>query len=183
MRRLAKLVGDHPWFVSLVLVAAVAAHALVVRAGLLSNPWVTVTDQTVDSQVSLHLGLAGVAAVVAGFAGVVVVFVLQSASPRFRRFRQLAPRGVRSTSLSIVAAPMGSAVLALACGLLVMGGYGTLAMWGFELGLLVLFHGLLRTMAFFRSMIKLVQYDDAGDLKDERKAVHAGRASRERGGL
>jgi len=145
MGKVKATIADHPWIVTLLLVAAVV----------------------------VHLGLASVAALTAGFAGVVVVFVLQSSSPRFRRFRYDAAGSVRSWSISVIGAPTAAALIGLAAALLAALSRTLVAAWVLELGLLVLLHGLVRMMFFFGAMITLVQYDDTAEIKDDRKKAAA----------
>ncbi|MGH3873538.1 MAG: hypothetical protein ACRDSR_18840 [Pseudonocardiaceae bacterium] len=54
---------------------------------------------------TIYLGTAGAAAIVAGLAGIILVFVIGSSSPRLRNFRDAAGKPLRRTWTTIIAEP------------------------------------------------------------------------------
>lgn len=91
-------VQDHPLYVSLSILAAVAAQAALTWMGQLPNLWAGTLAQEDSVTVTLFLGTAAAAAILAGFAGVVVVFGLTADGDRpsgWRRGRASGATGLR----------------------------------------------------------------------------------------
>jgi hypothetical protein len=107
----------------------------------------------------LFLGAATVAAMVAGFAGVVVIFALGSGSERFRYMRIRGGLRLRSNWTSVVA------VSFLAAGLSVAAAFMRLTdidgwIWAFEASALFLIHASCRLVWLLRQIASVVVSDD-----------------------
>jgi hypothetical protein len=166
-RRTSKLLviaEDHPGRVNLVLTCLVAAQAFVAHFWLhgLSPGRALTRSASVGNASVLFLGGATVAAMVAGFAGVVVVFALSSTSDRVQVFRRAGGRRLLSNWTSPVSVAFLAAALSLAASYLCLVHARGWAWW-FELSLLYLTHGAVRLLWLLRTLARIVASDDKGD--------------------
>jgi hypothetical protein len=82
------LMLDHPHWCSLLLILVVAMHWLLASRHPNTDLLRALDQSAIKGQVAeLYISVTGVSALASGFAGVVIVFGLQSESSRFRRFR------------------------------------------------------------------------------------------------
>lgn len=153
------MLRDRPWTVTLGLVAAVAGHAALSIRWPALDIWSRLIQSEFD-QVALYLGLAGVAAMAGGFAGVVIVFGLESQGERFLTFRTAGGRSLRSNWLSVIGSSFGSAGLAVGAALLDGLGGSSAGGWAFELSALLITHAILRMLGLLSSMMRVVAADD-----------------------
>jgi hypothetical protein len=156
---------DRPRSVTFTLLALAAAHTVM---GLTFWPASSVSrliSQTPATDVaghvsSLALGVAGVAAMVGGFAGVVVVFGLSSNDERFREVRLKASSSLRRNWTSIVTLPLVSAFGALIAAALAIGLMATGALIVLEFCVLLVAHGAVRLTVVLNQLIKVVHASD-----------------------
>jgi len=164
-RRLQAGFVDHPTVVTGLLAALVAAQFTIAAL------WVPQMDLSLlfgqlpvadlrSTLTQLALGLAGVAAMVGGFAGVVVVFGLSSEDARFREVRMKAATSLRRNWTSVVTTPLvaafGSLVAAGAAGIGVFG----VSVWILEICLLLAAHGSVRLVIILRELVTVVHRAD-----------------------
>ena len=100
VRVFSPLVGwiiDHPGQTNKgLLLAAVVAHLGAIMFWPEANPWAYLFPEG-SEPVTVSLAIVGTGALLAGFAGVVVVFGLQSNSARFRKLRRDGGTELQST--------------------------------------------------------------------------------------
>jgi hypothetical protein len=172
VKRLLSTFVDHPTVVTTLLVGIVAVQFTVSALWLhdldfsLFFSQLSANEQrSVLSQ--LALGLAGVAAMVGGFAGVVVVFGLSSEDARFREVRMKAATSLRRNWTSVVTTPLvaafGALLAAAAAGAEAFG----VCLWTIELCLLLAAHGAVRLVVILRELVKVVHRADEGATRHE----------------
>lgn len=151
---------DHPWTVNAALLVLVVLHAIPSLYGWIPNVWsgLSVAEPALAS--SVYLGFLGAASIVAGFAGVVVIFGLSGESAKFRQFRLVGGRALSQNWTSTIASGFLAAGLSLVAALLTIGSAGRLAPWFFELAILLLIHGSIRLIWLMRGLVGTVAADD-----------------------
>ena len=164
--------ADYPFFVTVVLVLAVLGHfwlsqtlpslnvALRLAEADPSNPRETLS--------SLALGVAGVSAMVGGFAGVVVVFGLGTENDRFRLLRMHGGRRLRASWISVVLSSFAGAFLAVVAAVLVVAFGGEPGMWVMELCILLAAHGAIRLTVLLAGLAKIVDQEDIDATREKR---------------
>lgn len=160
-KRFMAAVRDHPSGLDLVLLAVVAIHFLATLFGYVPNIWAGLASATDQASVrAVYLAMLGPAAIVAGFAGVVVVFGLQSSSNRFREFRVAAGKALKRTWIASTLSGFVAVLLCVGAALSSVAGAPQIAPWFFELAILILAHGALRLVWILQGLIGIVQADD-----------------------
>ncbi|HWL59754.1 MAG TPA: hypothetical protein VNQ48_02595 [Microbacteriaceae bacterium] len=165
MRRIASFLLDHPSAVTLVLTLIVVAHFLV---SLLWLPWLAPAqlfsavpdDDRSNAVAQLAIGVAGVAAMVGGFAGVVVVFGLSSDDERFRKVRLKAATSLQRNWMSVVTTPLIAAFGAFMAAVAATAGAIGLSAWLLELCVLLAGHGAVRLVVVLFELVKVVHQSD-----------------------
>lgn len=160
---------DHPWSVNIALVVLVALHAVPSMLGVIPNVWSALADADAAVATSVYLGFLGAASIVAGFAGVVVIFGLSGESAKFRQFRLVGGLALSRNWISTIASGFLAAGLALVAALLALSGAGAFSPWFFELGILFLIHGSVRLIWLMKGLVHAVAADDA--LKERQASV------------
>jgi hypothetical protein len=95
---------------------AVAAHGLLSWPYPWLNPYVDLqvdNKATASTAVVIYLGTSGAAAVLAGLAGVILVFVVGSPSPRVRNFRYAAGKPLHASWTSVVTESFAATILGI----------------------------------------------------------------------
>jgi len=152
---------DQPFWVDLGLVVLVGAHFAATTLGYLPNVWAALADPSKQGAAqALYLAWLQPAAIVAGFAGVVVIFGLTASSDRFKTFRATAGRSLRRTWVSSSLSGFEAVALAVAAAMVSIAGLANLAPFLFELALLLLLHGALRLIWILAGLIGIVRADD-----------------------
>ncbi|PZS40260.1 MAG: hypothetical protein DLM62_03820 [Pseudonocardiales bacterium] len=162
---------DRPALVSVSLVLAVAGHGLLTWPYHWLNPFKSLQADDKDMinlAVTIYLGTAGAAAIVAGLAGVILVFVIGSSSPRLRSFRDAAGKPLRKTWTVIIAEPFAGTLLGILAAITQTTSGRIAAPWLFELGIVALVHGSLRLLWLLREMVAIVGADDHEATRDDR---------------
>lgn len=165
IRRLGGHLLDHPSTVTLILGAVVAIHFGV------SKLWIPELSPSLlfdaldpaslpTAVASLALGVAGVAAMVGGFAGVVVVFGLSSDDERFRLVRLNASTSLRRNWMSIVTTPLAAAFGALLAAASATAWRPGAALWILEACLLLVAHGAMRLVILLNELVRVVHFAD-----------------------
>ncbi|MFD4958428.1 hypothetical protein [Microbacterium sp. NPDC058389] len=113
-----------------------------------------------DAFASLATGVAGVAAMVGGFAGVVVVFGLSSNDERFRQVRIKASTSLRRNWTSIVTTPLFAAFGAMGAAALATSRHETMSLWVLEGCVLLAAHGAVRLVVLLSALVKVVHASD-----------------------
>ena len=167
----SNFLGDRPGWITVILTAIVAAHAVLAWR----YPWLDLFkalrpgDRDVTNvAVSLYLGTAGVAAIIAGFAGVILVFVVGSPSPRLRTFRDSSGRPLQKTWTSVIAEPFAATLFGIIAATTQTTSGRVMAPWLFELAVVLLTHVALRLLWLLRSLVALVSAEDHDATCDEK---------------
>lgn len=160
---------DHPWSVNLALLVVVLIQAVPSAFGWIPNIWTGMINADPALSTSIYLGFVGAASIVAGFAGVVVVFGLSGSSPKFRQFRLVGGRALAQNWTSTIASGFTAAGLSLVSALLTIADVSALAPWFFELAILLLVHGSIRLIWLMRGLVGAVTADDV--LKEREASV------------
>jgi hypothetical protein len=164
-------VQDRPGLISVSLVLAVTGHGLLTWPYHWLNPFKTLQADDKDmisSAVTIYLGTAGAAAIVAGLAGVILVFVIGSPSARLRSFRDAAGKPLHKTWTTIIAEPFTATLLGILAAITQTTSGRIAAPWLFELGIVLLVHGSLRLLWLLREMVAIVGADDHEATRDEK---------------
>lgn len=159
-------IKDHPWIITAFAFLIVATHWFLVYREVLPSPW---DAYEVDSNqaVSIFLGSASASAIVAGFAGVVVVFGLTAQGRKFRELRVNAGRSLGRNWTSSSVSGFVAAGLSLFAALLASLGDFTWSPWLFEWSLLLLIHGTARIIWLLRVLMSAVAQQDIKDAQTE----------------
>lgn len=164
-------VQDRPGLISVSLVMAVTGHALLARPYQWVNPYKALqTDDkdTIGVAVTIYLGTAGAAAIVAGLAGVILVFVIGSPSARLCSFRDAAGTPLRKTWTTIIAEPFTATLLGILAAITQTTPGRSVAPWLFEVAIVLLVHGALRLLWLLQEMVAIVGADDHEATREER---------------
>jgi hypothetical protein len=156
-------VQDRPGLVSLGLMLAVAGHGLLTWPYPWLNPFKGLQAEntgTTSTAAAIYLGTSGAATIVAGLAGVILVFVIGSPSPRLRAFRDAAGKPLHTTWTTVVAEPFAAALLGILAAITQTTSGRIAAPWLFELGIVLLVHGSLRLIWLLRGLVAIVGADD-----------------------
>jgi len=161
MGRLKGFLRGQPFWIDGGIVALVGVHLYATWREWIPNVWEALSEPANQSQAqAIYLGMLGPAAIVAGFAGVVVVFGITASSERFKRFRAQAGRSLRRTWVSSSLSGFEAVALAVAAALLSVSGLTFIAPFAFEASLLLLLHGSIRLVWILSQMIGIVRADD-----------------------
>ncbi len=162
---------DRPALISVGLVLAVAGHGLLTWPYPWLNPFKALQaddKDLINVAVTIYLGTAGAAAIVAGLAGIILVFVIGSSSPRLRSFRDAAGQPLRKTWTTIIAEPFAGTLLGIMAAITQTTSGRIAAPWLFELGIVLLVHGSLRLLWLLREMVAIVSADDHEATREDR---------------
>lgn len=165
VRRLMSYLLDHPSVVTGGLLSLVVIQWLMSWAWL---PWLSPLQWALEvpeadrpaAFSALATGVAGVAAMVGGFAGVVVVFGLSSNDARFREVRLKASTSLRRNWTSIVTTPLFAAFGAMGSAALATSRHETSSLWVLEACVVLAAHGALRLVVLLSALVKVVHASD-----------------------
>jgi hypothetical protein len=160
-RRVQGWVQDWPWVVNGVALAAVVAYWVSTwRWRGVSAPRLLDAGASDAEVMTLHLGVAALAAMVAGFSGVVVIFGLSGDSKRMRRLRDLGGDRLQANWTSVVAVAFSGAFIAVICAGLALGGLPEPSLWVGMYAVLLTGHGSLRLIWLLQTLARIVRTED-----------------------
>lgn len=171
-RRAGGYLLDHPSAVTLIVAALVLSHFLASKywlpqlspAGLFA----AVTPKDLPTAVAeLAIGVAAVAAMVGGFAGVVVVFGLSSEDERFRKVRINASTSLRRNWMSIVTTPLAAAFGSIVAAAFATAWWTSASVWILEVCVLLAAHGAVRLVILLNELVRVVSYADEAAQQEE----------------
>jgi hypothetical protein len=150
----------------MVLVAAVAVQIIVsifwLPAASPSRLFDAIQPATRFTAIAdLAIGVAGVAAMVGGFAGVVVVFGLSSNDERFRKVRLKAATSLSRNWMSVLTTPLVAAFGSIIAAAVASAGRTDVAVWMLELFVVLAAHGAVRLVIVLFELVKVVHNSDA----------------------
>lgn len=158
------LFQDHPAAVNLGILLAVVAQAVsTVGSGTLDLPTRIIEHSRPEAISAFAVEAAAVAGVVAGFAGVLVIFGLGTDSARFRILRQRGGGRLLANWTSVVAVSLLGAFAFVGSGLLVLADSKWLGLWLTEFAVLVTAHGAVRLVWLLRALASVVAGQDGDD--------------------
>lgn len=165
---LARLARDKPQLVTLGITVLVVINALFGHYALhvISPGRALVKHSSPGDAAALFLGGATVAAMVAGLAGVVVVFALSAPGKRVRTFRLKGGQPLLSNWTSAVVVSFIAALLCLIASFLRLidaRGWG----WLFELAVLLQMHAAVRLIWLLRKLAEIVAAEDRTATEDD----------------
>jgi hypothetical protein len=162
---------DRPFATSGVIALLVTVHA--VAGSIWLDSLVPYTELAspgnTGTAVTLYLGTAAASAIVAGFAGVVIVFAVGSPLGRLKRFRHEAGGRLRANWLIVMVEPLTATLLGILASVLQLTGGRVVAPWFFELAICLLIHGASRLVWILGELIKIVGADDEESERAKRK--------------
>jgi hypothetical protein len=151
---------DFPTVVSTSLGLAVLAYWFATwKWHRINIPWLIDSVAEPDQVMALHLGIAALAAMVAGFSGVVVIFGLGD-STRLRRLRQSGGRRLHANWISVVAVSFSAAFLSVACAGLALGGLPEPSLWVGLYAVLLAGHGAVRLVWLLGALAQVTRAED-----------------------
>lgn len=156
---------DHPRGTNLIIGGLVVCHFVLAWFWSTANFWTEVLPEKSDP-VAIALALVTAGALLAGFAGVVVVFGLQNTSERFRRLRRQGGDELTQNWSSMSSSGFWTMGLAIASALAFSAQQSFAGAAFLEAALLILSHGSIRLIWMLRRLIAVVSTDD--DVADRR---------------
>ncbi len=157
--------GDHPTRTNLILFGIAAVHTVALLIWPSLDVWTGLLSDS-QSPETLALALVTAGALLAGFAGVVVIFGLQNNSERFRKLRRQGGGELKQNWSSMSAAGFWTMGLAIVSALGYMAESAIVGGQFLELSLLVLAHGSIRLIWVLQQLIGVVSTED--ELADRR---------------
>lgn len=151
------MLKDRPGSAAALVVAAVVVHVLLARRWESLDTAAAVSEA--DELVSLYMGFAGVAALVASFVGVLVVFATITGEA-WSVVRNLGGHSLIRNWLSPIRSTFSAAILASLAALLEQIGHGRVAWWLFELAALTLIAAALRVLWLLGGLLTAQQNID-----------------------
>ncbi|MFA4083037.1 hypothetical protein ONA92_15175 [Mycobacteroides salmoniphilum] len=162
-----KVVVDYPGVITTLVVVLPPVFWYIGRRYHWSFDWLIVPTNDLDSGsvVEVYLGLAAVAAITAGFAGVIIVFGLTPQSDLFRRFRREAGAPMVANWVSIMSNAFLAAALSIAAAALEALSHHPVAATLFLTGCLLFTHSASRSLALLKALLILVKNDDEAQVR------------------
>lgn len=159
------VVKNYPVLITIALIILVSTHAVLTFTGTIPDTWHALLGQQTEDILAIYLGASSAAAIVAGFAGVVVIFGLTANGERFRILRATAGDRLGDNWTSTSVSGFSAAGLCLLASVFHAAGLSIVGPWLFELGLLLLIHGTIRIIWLLRELMKVVTRDDEDALR------------------
>lgn len=150
---------DHPRGTNLMIGGFVFAHFALALLWATANFWTEVLPEG-SQPVAIALALVSAGALLAGFAGVVVVFGLQNTSERFRRLRRQGGAELTQNWSSMSSSGFWTMGLAIASALAFSAQQPFAGAAFLEAALLILSHGSIRLIWMLRRLIEVVSTED-----------------------
>lgn len=125
-------------------------------------------DLASGDAVGVTMGIASVAAIGAGFAGVVVAYAISSERPTVVEFRSMVGPLLKANWLSVIGCSFSAALLALLGGALFAMEAATWAAWVSIAAVALLLHSIARNMYLFLVFLDVIAI---GDERDKRAAA------------
>lgn len=164
------VIKDYPIAVTAGILGGVSVHVL------LNNKWGKIPDLAEKLPGSnhaweLYIGFAGVAGMLAGFAGVVLVFAMTTGSRRFARMRIRGGGRLEANWLSPLLSSFLAAFVSLAAAAADLLGHGAQAAWAFEFVFLVSIHAAMRMCWVLRKLMTATRRQDEEDARPKPVAL------------
>ncbi|MCZ2827733.1 hypothetical protein O2W14_02630 [Modestobacter sp. VKM Ac-2986] len=173
IRQLKGFAQDFPTVVNTGLGLAVVAYWLATwKWHHVNVPWLIDSVADPDHVMTLHLGVAALAAMVGGFSGVVIIFGLGD-STRLRRLRQSGGRRLHANWISVIAVAFAGAFLAVGCAGLALGGQPEPSLWIGMFAFLLTGHGAVRLVWLLGALAQVTHGEDEDRTRRENEIASA----------
>lgn len=151
--RYMRMAKDRPGRVTLLVLLVVATHFVASQQGVLP----AIPRQLVEhpSVFELYLGAAAVLALVAGFAGVAIVFAMTPHISVLQRVRRQGGDRLRANWISLVATPVMTSLAFLTAAAVFFAGEPRAAGWIFEISALLTLGSAARLIWIFALLVRL----------------------------
>ncbi|MGA9310416.1 MAG: hypothetical protein WBV74_08600 [Pseudonocardiaceae bacterium] len=147
----------------------VGAHLAASWRWIWLNPFKSMAGaEGTGTAVAIYAGTTAAGAVVAGFAGVVLIFAISAQGPRVRMFRDRGGTSLRRTWLVVVAEPFAATFLGIIAAVTQTTSGRVVAPFLFELAVVLLVHGALRLIWLLSELVRIVAADDKLVTENER---------------
>lgn len=170
IRKIWNWLVNYPLFATISLFSVVAVHFVTSQRWGILNIALKLAKTSADDPegilTSLALGVAGVSAMVGGFAGVVVIFGLGTENDRFRLLRTKGNQRLRANWISVVLSSFAGAFGAIAASVIVVGFNIQAGMWVLEVCALMAAHAAIRLTCLLAGLAKIV---DGNDKEEEER--------------
>ena len=161
LRAMKALAQDRPSFVNVLLGVCVGVYWAVCHWYPGQNIARILDRAATNGEITtLHLGVAALGAMTAGFAGVVVVFGLTANAERFRQLRREGGQRLRATWVSVVALSFFSAFLSVGAATAALADWDQPSVWVTLLAVLLLAHASVRLVWMLTSLARVQHADD-----------------------
>ncbi|MCW2904135.1 MAG: hypothetical protein JWO67_6400 [Streptosporangiaceae bacterium] len=162
------LAQDRPALVNAVLGLLVFAYWLLCRSHPKQNIALILDKAATRGEiVTLHLGVAALAAMTAGFAGVVVVFGLTADAERFRQLRREGDHRLRATWVSVVSSSFLSAFVAVGAATAALANWVQPSVWATLVAVFLLAHAAVRLLWMLTALARVKHGDDQDSSSQE----------------
>ncbi|QDM56387.1 RexB family abortive infection protein [Gordonia phage Sidious] len=167
MRKILKILEARPYVVTVaIVVLGIAEFVTAQRDWFTSAVGNLLRDASDGAGVAVALGMSSVAAIVAGFVGVIVVFGLGSDNAIIISFRHRTGSVMRSNWISVIGSSFASAILGFVGAILLAASSYQLAGAVLCVGMLLLCHAIIRTLWLFGVLMTVIA---TGDAREDRR--------------
>lgn len=161
MKKLGKFLTSRPISIDILLLLFVVTHAALTLWNKIPNIWGgQLGHEKLASLEALYIGALGAGAIVAGFAGVLVIFALSAPGERFRKLRIEGGKPLLANWITTSVSGFIATALFLIATVMSVLWNQEIAPFLFELGVLVLSHGAIRLLWLLREMVGIVRAED-----------------------
>lgn len=169
VEKIKAFVQDRPTLLTLLFTLLVGLHCFLTGRGLAPNLWDSLIGDTTNI-ITLAVGLASGGAILAGFAGVIVIHGLSASSPRFREYRLKAGKSLHANWASISSAGFIAAGVSMVAAVVAFTPFIWWSPWLMEFAAILSIHGVVRLLWLLRTLFKLQADDDKDQYSAANKA-------------
>lgn len=172
LRSVRAFLLNRPRMIDSFLGLLVILHAVLSLADVIPNVWdLHKSTGASAGLVELYIGALGASAIVAGFAGVVVIFVLTAAGNRFRNLRIDGGKALISNLISTSASGFLASLMFLFAALISIQWRHQSAPFLFEFGVVIIVHGSLRLLWLLYEMAEIVRASEIDSGRQQPKSA------------
>lgn len=167
-------VRTHPLAIDFMIILATVIQTALVSKKKIPNLWRVLTDMQPPERVeTLYLSALGTAAIVSGFAGVVVIFALSASGRRFAVLRAKGGQALKSNWLSTTSSGLQAVLAFTLAEILSLIDHSFLSPYLFQVGLLLLIHSSVRLIWLLSELADVVVAEDVTTLNNENQPKSA----------
>lgn len=174
MRKKAKeTLQARPHAIDALLLLVTTVQAYLAYRGKFPDLWRALSNSSPERAEGLYTGALGTAAIVSGFSGVVVVFVLTANSPRFQRLRVGGGKELKANWMSATTSGFIAVLAFTSATMTSLIGLQNLAPYLFQAGFLLLTHSSLRLLWLLSELSEIVVAEDKDSIRQARQVKSA----------